>query len=339
MNEFDTPPENSPAIDFDEVISALLNENEIFPARFLSRFSDLIPEELDSLKSIWADIQDSRRIALMEDLEELAESNTLMFFENTFVYAMDDENSVVRQIAVRALWESDDKNIIPKLFELLDNDPEEIVQGQAALGLGYYIYLGEIGKIPEELLNKIVDKLILILDLKIDRRIKMKALESLGFSGDSRLPNLIEESYESEDEEWITSALVAMGRAADEQWHPHVMDKLDHANNQIRLEATKAAGSLEIISSETALLNLIQDEDDEIRMAAAWSLSEIGGDDAQSALEMLIEETEDEEELDLLQSAMDNLAFNDEMSDFTFLDIAPDEDEAGDQSQSFPDEG
>ena len=85
---------------------------------------------------------------------------TLMFFENLFIYAMEDENSIVRQIAVRALWESEDKNIIPKLYDLLDNDPEEIVQGQAVLSLGYYIYLGEIGKIPDNLLEEIVEKLI-----------------------------------------------------------------------------------------------------------------------------------------------------------------------------------
>ncbi len=337
MNELDSTNENIPTVDFKEIVSALLNVDEIFPPRYLSRFSDLNSEDFDSLINIWTIISPPRRIALLEDLEELAETNTLMFFENIFISAMNDENSGVRQIAVRALWESDDKTIIPKLFDLLDNDPEEIVQGQAVSGLGYFIYLCEIGKFPQDLLSEIVEKLISILDLKIDRRIQMRAVESLGFSGDSRIPNLIEEKYESEDEEWITSALIAMGRSADEQWHPHIMDKLDHANNQIRLEATKAAGSLEIISAETALLNIIQDEDDEVRMAAAWSLSEIGGDEAQYALEMLVEESEDEEELELLQSAMDNLAFNDEMSDFKFLDISPDENETDDPDKLITD--
>ena len=61
-------------------------------------------------------------------------------------------------------------------------------------------------------------------------------------------------------------------------------------------------------------------------MAAVWSLSEIGGEDVRETLENLLEETEDEEAIELIENALDNLIFNEDLEDFNFMDLPQDED-------------
>jgi len=53
----------------------------------------------------------------------------------------------------------------------------------------------------------------------------------------------------------------------------------------------------------------LDDPDENARQASIWSLSQIGGDGVQEALETLYNETDDEDELELLESALDNLTF------------------------------
>ncbi len=50
-------------------------------------------------------------------------------------------------------------------------------------------------------------------------------------------------------------------------------------------------------------------EDDEVRMAVIWALSKIGGEDVRETLEQLMEETDDEDEAELIEEAIDNLFF------------------------------
>jgi hypothetical protein len=71
-------------------------------------------------------------------------------------------------------------------------------------------------------------------------------------------------------------------------------------------------------------------------MAAAWSLSEIGGSDAEEAIEVILEQSEDEEEIDLLESALENLSFNEDLADFTLFDFSDDDFE--DETPETPDE-
>ena len=321
----DTPqdPEES-RISLEDTLAAVLDAATPLAARFLYRLSDLTGEELAKLAEIWPKIDPQRRENMLVDLELLAESNYVVSFESVNRLALKDPAAEIRKIAIRALWETESKDLARIFLEILENDPDIGVRAQAAYGLGQFIYLGELSKIARGDLERIVDRLIKTIEQKEPLQIQQRALESLGFSSDSRVPHLIEDAYDTEDPEWTVSALMAMGRTADEQWESIVMDKLDHADNDIALEAVRAAGELAIAEASPALLNYLQDENVELRLAAAWSLSEIGGHDARDGIQFLIDETEDDEELDLLEAAMDNLAFNEELGDFSLLDLDED---------------
>lgn len=319
-------PEQSETTDIslEDLLIALLNETTPLAPRYLFRLSDLSPEDQSLIANSWLDISPDRRQRLIEDLEILEETSSIVSFETVFINAMTDPVNDIRRIAIRSLWESEDHNIIPTLLEILETDPDPQVQAQAASSLGHFIYLGELGNLKSEHAGMIVDKLISLLNSEGSQIIQQRALESLGYCGDSRIGLLIEDASDREDTDWIACALVAMGRSANEIWQPYTMDKLDHSDSKVRLEAIRAAGELVILDAIPALMNTLQDEDAEHRLTAAWSLSEIGGNEARDGIQYLIDQTEDEGELELLETAMDNLAFNEELGAVSLMGLPED---------------
>jgi HEAT repeat protein len=115
------------------------------------------------------------------------------------------------------------------------------------------------------------------------------------------------------------SAIFAMGRSADKIWGPQVCAELRSLAPEIRFEAARAAGELELAEAVTDLVELTQDIDPQVGEAAIWSLSQVGGDQARQALVELLE-AEDADE-DFIQEALDNLDFTDEVQSFLLLDV------------------
>jgi hypothetical protein len=56
-------------------------------------------------------------------------------------------------------------------------------------------------------------------------------------------------------------------------------------------------------------------------MRAIWGLSQIGGEGVRHALENLLEMTDDEDEVDFIEQALDNLSFNEDLELFELMDL------------------
>ncbi len=69
-------------VPFQTVVDALLDDGTPFPARFLHQFSDIAPADLAILLKAWPQIRTQRKHTLLEDLEELAEADTLTNFDD-----------------------------------------------------------------------------------------------------------------------------------------------------------------------------------------------------------------------------------------------------------------
>ncbi|MRR32232.1 hypothetical protein EG834_18325, partial [bacterium] len=96
------------SVSFDKVIAALLDNEHPFPAVHWHRFSDISAADLQKLVKIWPEVNPDRRTALLEDLENLADSDTLVSFDDLGRFALDDSDPRVREVALRLLWESED---------------------------------------------------------------------------------------------------------------------------------------------------------------------------------------------------------------------------------------
>lgn len=326
-------------IPFQQVLEALLDEKKPFHPRYLFRFSDLEEDELRALEETWPKVSVRRRRAIMEDIEELGETNLTLSFEEFCRYAIGDNDAYVRESAVRALGEYENDNLIQLFESLLKNDSNAEVRAAAATALGRYVYLGEIEELPENTLNRLVELLLQVYASKEAVLVRRRALESLGYSSRDEIPAMIESAYYSGKEDWIVTALFAMGRTANSQWNTPVLEMLENDSTEIRYEAARAAGELELHESTDRLIELLDDSDIDIRMAAAWSLSQIGGEGVRDALELLFEETEDEEEADFIEQALDNLEFTEDMELFSLIEVPDDENEDGEEDlDDFEDE-
>lgn len=308
-------------IPFQSVLNALLDADHTLKPRYLYRLSDMDEADVKKLAHIWANIPLWRRQALMEDVEELAEQDNLLSFEALSRLAVKDPDALVRLPATRILWEFETRDLIPIFSALASQDNDEQVRAAATTGLGKFIYLGEIEEIPAQLLHEVEEQLLKIYHHDTTDLVRRRALEALAFSNRDELPPLIEAAYSSGVKEWVASALFAMGRSANERWQPQVLAMLDNSSAAIRTEAVRAAGELECSSAVPRLLELLEDPDDIVRMASIWSLSQLGGEGVGDALEKLYDETEDEEEAEYLQEALDNLAFTEETASFMFFDL------------------
>jgi hypothetical protein len=92
----------------------------------------------------------------------------------------------------------------------------------------------------------------------------------------------------------------------------------------------QAAGELMSSDARGLLLSMLEDEeDDEVIAAIIWSLSQIGGEDVRTYLEALLDKTEDEDEsedlLELIENALENLTFTEDLERFEMLALDPDD--------------
>lgn len=313
-----------PRLPFPQVLALLLDMNKPFPPVHLHRFSDLSGNDLTLFQEAWPKVDPNRRLAIAEDLEELAESDTLVSFDEMAKIGLEDSDPRVRATAVRILWENEDPKLAPVFIKMMETDPDDVVRASAAAALGLFVYLGELDKISP-LLKKRVEETLLSVhtgqDLPLVRR---RALESLGYSSREDVADLLNKALSSRETEWKASALFAMGRSADdERWGPIILQRLNDLDTEVQLEAVRAAGQLELKSARQYLTKMVEQRDsldEDVRMAAIWSLSQIGGEDVRPLLEKLQSEAQDDDEIDFIELAIDNLALVQDIPGFGMFD-------------------
>ena len=145
---------------------------------------------------------------------------------------------------------------------------------------------------------------------------------------------MIESAFHREDPHWQASALHAMGRSADDRWTEDVLHSLVNDDDRIRLAAVQAAGELAIGPARSILLKmLLEEEEQDITSAVIWSLSQIGGEDVRTYLENFLDQTEDDDQIEFLEDALDNLAFTEDLDRFDLLAFDPEANPFEEQDQ------
>lgn len=319
---------------FGEILQHLLDDSRPFPARYLYRFSDLTADDLNAMLQIWPQVSLKRKVTFLEDLEDLAATDTLVSFEDLARALLADGEAAVRTRAIRLLWECTDPHLIPVYLNLLANDESEETRAAAASALGLFIYQGELEELEPRLLHQVEEALLDAARHATSPLIRRRALEALGTSSRSEVVELIEAAYHRPEPEWVVSALFAMGKSCDTRWEKQVLSQLDNPNDEIRNEAIRAAGELELASARRFLLDQLEDEEDiDIRHQIIWALSKIGGPGVQEKFHEMLDAEMDDEEAEFLEDALNNLFFTEDMARFDMFDFEIDEgtDEEADQ--------
>ncbi len=314
---------------FQSVLDHLLDSKKDIPQTHLKLYSDLDPKSLRLFMDVWSSVKPVRKLLLLDGLLSQFESDNIVSYEAIGRALLNDLDGEVRARAIRLLAESQDPKLVEKLTDILLNDFDLAPRLEAAFLIGEFILLGELEAIKAELQRLAEDALIQIIRSSEDPSLRKACLEALGYSSRTEIVNLIEAAFQREDPTWVATALLAMGRSHDERWNSDVISMLLDEEPLIQAAAAQAAGELSIEEAGPILLKLLEDEDvdDNVITAAIWSLSQIGGEDARIYLVNLIEQTEDEDLVEYLEDALENLEFHEELNKFDLLALDLDEDD------------
>ena len=299
-------------------------------AKDLAALTSLEGENRDRFLDVWRTLSIQRRRDIVDRLADIVEDNIELDFDAVFMSGLVDDDVQVRSQSVKALWEYEYDDLVPVLLRLL-RDPEAIVRGEAALGLGRFLLRMEVLDRDDSLAQQIEGALRARYHDEAELTdVRGRALEALGVRGKDWVHDLIEEAYSSGERRLTISAIHAMGRNADLAWLPMIIEEMESEDAEMRFEAATAAGGIADEDAIPHLAELTADEDVEVQEAAISALGQIGGPSARSVLHEVASETSDER---VLEAVTDALAEADFVEDPLGFKIHLDESVADDASE------
>jgi HEAT repeat protein len=270
----------------DIVLDGLREEGERPDQALLCYLSSLGAKEAERVGQVWSDLPTDLRLELTSRLVKMAEADFTLSFGAIFRIAIADEDAEVRRVAIEGLWEDEDVRLVPLLAQRLEEDESAGVRAAAAQSLGRFILLGELGKIRPKPRRMAYTALLQSLQAQDEHdEVRRRALESLAYVCNETVMASIREAYGSSSEKLRISAVFAMGRSADTRWDQEVQQELFSTNPEMRYEAARACGELQISEAVSMLEELAEDTDAEVQQTAIWALGQVGGDRAREILE------------------------------------------------------
>ena len=301
----------------DALLEELCESTEIPSQASLYYLSDLEAEAVARVRKVWVDLPIELRRKLVARLVALAEADFEVNFGEIFRLGLTDEDAEVRTVSIEGLWEDEDVRLVPLLTKALREDDAVTARTAAATSLGRFVLLGELEKIrPEPRAVAYEALLTACRDAAEHTEVHRRALESLAYAGDETVAELILKAHAAREEKVRISAIFAMGRSADNRWAHLVRQELFSPNPELRYEAARACGELQISEAVSELEELTEDADREVQEAALWSLGQIGGEKAQHILERFCQ-AQDEATRTAAEAALNELEFlHGHLSDF-----------------------
>ncbi|NOR90234.1 MAG: hypothetical protein GQ524_08245 [Anaerolineales bacterium] len=307
--------------ELDELFSLLMDEEQLLPIEELSALSDLDTRQLDRFASCWQSLSPLRRRTLLATLGQQSDEHIELLFDSINLLGLDDPDPHIRKIAIGNLWESTDPSLPSVFLAAFNEDSSVEVRTAAADALGRFVLLAEVEDDSLIESNQIVDDLLGTIRDGASSELHLACVKSLGFSSREDAHAVIADAYLSGDDELKQSALVAMGRSANPVWRPEILQELHHPSPRIRAEAARAAGELELHDAAQPLVELLEDISDEVIHVAIWSLSQLGGDVARTAITDIQSSASDPETVKIADEALEHLAFLEGTPDLLIYDF------------------
>ncbi len=314
-----------------ELLHRLIADPNTVTGNDLYAFSDLSRQDAETVRQEWLNIPVERRRTVLRELVDFALNDLDWQLGRILRIALNDTDAQVRQTAIEGLWEDAESDLIGPLIQVLRNDEQVGVRAAAATALGAYVLAGELDELDAALAMRVEEALLAVLENSEEPvAVQSPALESIAYSGETGVRQLIEDAYYSPEEEMRVSSLVAMGRSADVHWRGYARAELLNPAPAMRAEAARACGELEAKAALRDLLELLTDDVQTVRLAAIFALGHIGGRDARDALHA-VSESGEPAEAEAANEALEEMAFYADPNAISFFDEAADEEDDWDQ--------
>lgn len=257
--------------------------------------SDLDRAGAQRLNEDWERIPRDVRVPLVRRMVEDAEVNIERSYGRVMRIAFSDPDPDARLAALEGLWEYDAPGLLEEMLDIAASEPDERVRAAVAEALAQYSRLAELEELEAGTSTRLSRTLLDLYRSDPSRTVRRRALESVSFiSGNREIAEAIRQAYESGIFEMMVSALRAMGHQAVADWLPVCYSELSSDEPELRYEAVTAIGAIMDERSSTKIVDMLSDNDAEVRMAAVGALGSIGGPIAINALRRLIDEEDDE---------------------------------------------
>jgi len=265
--------------------------------------------EIEALRAAWPRLPVERRRTILHALVEITEASFEADFNSIFRFCLSDEDEEIRAQAIEGLWEDESISILRSLIGLLRGEPSFLVRARAAAGLGRFVLLAELDELDSELGAEVREALLHTINNPQEvLEVRRRAVEAISFSGEEGVREIIEAAYQDETQEMRVSAVFAMGRSIDPYWGETLLRELKTPDPEMRYEAARACGELELKEAVPTLARLINDADREVQGAAIWALGRIGGRGARGVLRACCE-SDDEVVAKAAEEALSELEF------------------------------
>jgi len=292
-----------------QALDALRSADDLRPAS-MHGLSDLDAAGIDETRRVWEQLPPLRRQEAMQLFGEQAREHIELNFDQLARLGLSDPDPLVRRRAVANLWECEDASLQGRFLELLQADPDVGVRAEAAGALGRFVYRSEVGDVADEQKRALEDGLLAAAGAP-ERDLRLRSIESLGYSSRPEVTGLIQGAYETQEDSSKRTALLAMGRSSDRRWREAVIAEMRNASPEIRKEAAQAAGELELRRSVPELLELLEDTHPDVQQRAIWALGQIGGKSAERGLRRFLHAAPDTSLAAAAEESLEHLAFVD----------------------------
>ncbi len=320
-----------PQYDVETLMGHLIQQNEAVTARDLFVLSDLSRHDAETVRRDWTMIPAEKRLQLLLSLVSVAEEDVAWQLGRLLRIALTDPEANVRKLAIEGLWEDVAQDLVGPLIQLLHNDPDGGVRAAAATQLGAYVLAGELDELDSAFAIRAEEALLGVLhNPDEDLQVQCRALESIAYSGETGVRQLIEDAYYAPEEALRISSLLAMGRSADTRWRGLVRAELHNPSPLMRTEAARACGELEVQKAERELIELIADEEQTVRLAAIFAIGRLGGRRAQDILRNVAHGEAESAEAEAAELALEELLFYGDDERVELFDEKEEEDDSWD---------
>jgi HEAT repeat protein len=290
----------------------------------LAVLSDLKSTGLKDFNIVWKNIELKRRREIIARMTELSNDSVELNFDNIFICALADPDPDVRSEAINGLWENEQPALINALVGLLNKDPAEKVQATAALALGRFALMTELGTLSPRYGLQVGQVLLSVVnDENKSMEVRRRALEAVSPISTQQVKAAIKTAYESRDERLRISAVYAMGKNCDVTWMPTLLKELKSGDAEMRYEAATSCGELGDEDIVHYLIPAAIDEDIDVQLAVIQALGKIGGNEAKQYLQKHAGDP-NEAIAEAIETALNEVSIVDDM---TAMELAPPTDE------------
>ena len=296
---------------FDNVLKTIREQPESVFVRYARVLSDLNAEKTNKLRAVLAELSDANRLEFYRSMYISAMNS----FEHNYTpiakLGLEDSDGDVRTASIQILGFEDDKSAGEKILDAAQNDPYEKAQVAAVQVLGQYMFESVLdNRIPvnRKKLHEVLENLI---ESK-NQTVRRAAVVSYAVSEDKRVKEIITGYLAGNDRDELIAALEAVRHAMGEEWAGTVLELMRHEDDEVSMEAIRAAGTLQLREALPHLYELLSRFDHispELLLTAVEAVAEIGDEGSYNVLETLGEAAVDmdEEITEAIDDAIDTL--------------------------------